>query len=69
MCLMAAQIAPGDRRIGISRDRLRRSYEEASYIRRRFTVLDLAMRLGVFDSAVGELFGPGGAWAAEGGRS
>jgi glycerol-1-phosphate dehydrogenase [NAD(P)+] len=55
--------------IGISRDRLRRSYEQAYYLRRRFTVLDLAMRLGVFHSALGELFGPGGAWSPEGGRS
>jgi glycerol-1-phosphate dehydrogenase [NAD(P)+] len=55
--------------IGISRDRLRRSYEEACYIRRRFTVLDFAMRLGVFESALDELFGPGGAWFPEGGRS
>src|SRR5439155_18622439 len=38
--------------IGISRDRLRLSYEQAYYIRRRFTVLDFAMRLGVFDSAL-----------------
>ena len=46
--------------IGISRDRLRLSYEQAYYIRRRFTVLDFAMRLGVMDSALDELFGPGG---------
>jgi len=44
--------------IGISRARLRRSYEEAYYIRRRFTVLDFAMRLGVFKSALDDLFGP-----------
>ncbi len=49
--------------IGISRERLRLSYEEAFYIRRRFTVLDLAMRLGVFRSALEELFGPEGAWS------
>jgi len=55
--------------IGISRDRLRRSYEEAYYIRRRFTVLDFAMRLGVFESALDELFEPGGAWFPEGSRS
>jgi glycerol-1-phosphate dehydrogenase [NAD(P)+] len=54
--------------IGISRERLRQSFEQAYYIRRRFTVLDLAMRLGVFDSALDELFGPQGVWATEGGR-
>jgi glycerol-1-phosphate dehydrogenase [NAD(P)+] len=46
--------------IGISRERLRRSYEQAYYIRRRFTVLDFAMRLGVFHSALDEVFAPGG---------
>jgi glycerol-1-phosphate dehydrogenase [NAD(P)+] len=45
--------------IGISRERLRVSYEQAYYIRRRFTVLDLAQRLGVFDSALNEMFRPG----------
>ncbi len=54
--------------IGISRDRLRASYEQAYYIRRRFTVLDFAIRLGVFEPALGELFGPAGAWSPEGGR-
>jgi glycerol-1-phosphate dehydrogenase [NAD(P)+] len=54
--------------IGISRDRLRLSYEQAYYIRCRFTVLDFAIRLGVFDPALDELFGPEGAWSAEGGR-
>jgi glycerol-1-phosphate dehydrogenase [NAD(P)+] len=55
--------------IGITRDRLRQSFEQAYYIRRRFTVLDFAIRLGVFGSALKELFGPGGAWPMEGGRS
>jgi len=49
--------------IGLSRDRLRGSYEQAYYIRRRYTVLDFAMRFGLFEAALGELFGPGGAWA------
>ena len=39
--------------IGISRDRLRQSYEQAYSIRRRFTILDLAMRLGLFEMALG----------------
>jgi glycerol-1-phosphate dehydrogenase [NAD(P)+] len=54
--------------IGIARDRLRHSYEQACAIRRRFTVLDFAARLGVLDSALDELFAPGGAWSSEGGR-
>jgi glycerol-1-phosphate dehydrogenase [NAD(P)+] len=44
--------------IGISRNRLRLSYKQAYYIRRRFTVLDFAMRIDSFDSALSELFGP-----------
>jgi glycerol-1-phosphate dehydrogenase [NAD(P)+] len=46
--------------IGISRDHLRLSYEQAYYIRRRFTVLDAAMRMGVLESALDGLFGPKG---------
>jgi glycerol-1-phosphate dehydrogenase [NAD(P)+] len=49
--------------IGISRECLRLSYEQAYYIRRRFTVLDVAMRMGVFELALDELFGPKGGWA------
>lgn len=49
--------------IGISRARLRESYEGASYIRRRFTVLDVAKRLGMFESALDQIFGPGGQWS------
>jgi glycerol-1-phosphate dehydrogenase [NAD(P)+] len=54
--------------IGISRDRLRTSYEQAYYLRRRYTVLDFAQRLGVTDSALDDLFGPGGPWSEGGSR-
>ena len=46
--------------IGISRDRLRLAYEQAYYIRRRFTVLDVAMRTGELELALDELFEPEG---------
>ena len=49
--------------IGISRDRLGLSYEQAYYIRRRFTILDLARHLGFMDSALHNLFGPEGPWS------
>ncbi len=49
--------------IGITRDRLRLSYEQAYFIRRRFTVLDFAMRLGLFHEALDELFRLGGPWS------
>jgi glycerol-1-phosphate dehydrogenase [NAD(P)+] len=48
--------------IGISRARLRETFGRAYYIRRRFTVLDLARRVGVFEPIPDRLFGPGGAY-------
>ena len=55
--------------IGISRERLRISYEQAYYIRRRYTVLDFvrAARRSS-DAALDGLFGPGGRWSGDGGR-
>lgn len=46
--------------IGISRERLRLSFEQAYYIRRRFTILDVVRRIGLFDDALARVFGPGG---------
>ena len=48
--------------IGISRTRLRESFGQAYWLRRRFTVLDLAVRCGLLGPALIELFGPGGPW-------
>jgi glycerol-1-phosphate dehydrogenase [NAD(P)+] len=48
--------------IGLSRERLRETFRRARYIRRRFTVLDLATRAGCLDDCLGALFGRGGAW-------
>lgn len=48
--------------IGIACTRLRDAFRRAYHIRRRFTVLDLAMRAGVLDDCVAQMFGPGGAW-------
>jgi glycerol-1-phosphate dehydrogenase [NAD(P)+] len=42
--------------IGISRDRLRRSYCQAYHIRRRFTVLDLARRTNLLEPALDRIF-------------
>jgi glycerol-1-phosphate dehydrogenase [NAD(P)+] len=55
--------------IGISRERLRRAYEQAYLIRRRFTVLDLATRLGLLGPALDARFGPRGAWPIPGAPS
>jgi glycerol-1-phosphate dehydrogenase [NAD(P)+] len=56
--------------IGISPARLRTSYMQCCYMRRRFTVLDVMQRLGIFDSALDNIFGPQGPWpiAGEGPR-
>jgi len=50
--------------IGISCKRLRESFRQAYYLRRRFTVLDLATRCGLLEPALGHLFGPAGPWPA-----
>lgn len=52
--------------IGISRERLRASYWQAFSIRRRFTVLDLAVRAGLLDRCLDCIFGPGGVWPVAG---
>ena len=48
--------------IGITRDRLRQSFWQAYYLRRRFTVLDLAARCALLEPALSHLFGPDGPW-------
>jgi glycerol-1-phosphate dehydrogenase [NAD(P)+] len=48
--------------INISRRRLRDSYRRALYIRRRFTVLDLADRCGMMDRWLDNIFAPGKVW-------
>jgi len=48
--------------IGISRERLRASFQQSYYLRRRFTVLDLAARCSLLEPALSHLFGPAGPW-------
>ena len=55
-----APVEPED--IGISRERLRESFQQSYYLRRRFTVLDLAARCNMLEPALSRLFGPAGAW-------
>ncbi|MCC6493168.1 MAG: sn-glycerol-1-phosphate dehydrogenase [Pirellulales bacterium] len=54
LCEAGAAYMP--EQIGISRDRLRRSYRQAYHIRRRFTVLDVARRAGLMDAALEQIF-------------
>lgn len=48
--------------IGLTRDRLRRSFRRAYHIRRRFTVLDVVIRTGLLDTCLDRLFGHSGPW-------
>jgi glycerol-1-phosphate dehydrogenase [NAD(P)+] len=48
--------------IGITREKLKETFVRAQYIRRRFTILDLAIRTGYLDQWLDELFGKEGIW-------
>jgi len=58
--LVGAPVEPEE--IGLSRARLRASFWRASLIRRRFTVLDVALRTGRLEPLLENLFGAGGPW-------
>jgi len=63
--LQAAGAPTEPEQIGISRERLRDSFWQAYCIRRRFTVLDLAVRAGVLDDCLAKIFGQHGVWPLE----
>lgn len=50
--------------IGISRDRLKLSYQQAQLIRQRYTVLDLALETGLWSACVTPLFEANAFWAS-----
>lgn len=60
LALVGAPTEPEE--IGITRRRLRETFIRAQYIRRRFTVLDLAVRTGYMGKWLDGLFGKGGVW-------
>ncbi len=51
--------------IGISRARLRETFIRAQFIRRRFTILDLAVRTNLTEKWLNRLFGTRGIWEIE----
>ncbi|MDQ3655414.1 MAG: iron-containing alcohol dehydrogenase, partial [Chloroflexota bacterium] len=51
------------RQIGLTLEQVRESYAAARWIRRRYTLHDLAYELGVLDDLVAEVFATGGYWA------
>jgi len=59
--LVGAPTRPSE--LGLTSDRLRQTFHRAYYLRRRFTVLDLAIRTQSLERCLDTLFGPGGAWA------
>ncbi len=60
--LRQAGAATEPEQIGITRRRLRESFRLAWHIRRRYTVLDLAVRVGCLEAGLDEIFGPSGPW-------
>jgi glycerol-1-phosphate dehydrogenase [NAD(P)+] len=60
--LQAAGAPTEPEQIGITRERLRESFWQAYFIRRRFTVLDLAVHAGLLDECLEEIFGARGLW-------
>jgi len=58
--LVGAPTEPED--IGMTRSQLREAFIRAQFIRRRFTVLDLAVRTGYLNKWLDELFSKGGIW-------
>jgi glycerol-1-phosphate dehydrogenase [NAD(P)+] len=61
LALVGAPTEP--EQIGLTRARLRDSFFRAYHIRRRFTVLDVAVRTGTLDALLDRLFGPDGVWS------
>ena len=63
--LRAAGAVHHPAQVGISLDKLRRTYYQAQTIRSRYTVLDVLFATGLLHSVVDSLFEPGGFWAEE----
>lgn len=51
--------------IGLGWQQFRDTYRRAQMIRKRYTALDLLLEADLLDELVGELFAPGGFWAAQ----
>jgi glycerol-1-phosphate dehydrogenase [NAD(P)+] len=60
LSLVGAPVNPED--IGITREYLRQTFVRAQYIRRRFTILDIAVRTNMLDKWLDQLFGKEGIW-------
>ena len=60
---LAAVGAPTEpEHIGITKEKLKKTFVSAQYIRRRFTILDVAVRTGYLNQWLDQLFGKDGIW-------
>lgn len=62
-CLKLVGAPTEPEQIGLTREYLRETYIRSQYIRRRFTILDLAVRTNKLDYWLDKLFGKGGVWS------
>jgi glycerol-1-phosphate dehydrogenase [NAD(P)+] len=60
--LRAAGCPTGPVEIGLGREDFAATYARARTIRKRYTVLDLALEAGILEECVNELFAPEGFW-------
>jgi len=58
--VIGAPTAPEE--VGVSRERLRASFIRAQHVRRRFTIFDLAVRMGCLETWLDQLFSSDGFW-------
>ncbi|HET7480518.1 MAG TPA: sn-glycerol-1-phosphate dehydrogenase [Rubrobacteraceae bacterium] len=63
--LRAAGCPTSPEEIGLSREEFKATYFRAQMLRRRYTILDLALETGILDECVEELFAPDGFWASD----
>ena len=63
--LRAAGCPTSPEEIGLSIEDFKATYRRAQMLRKRYTVLDVAVEAGILDECVEELFAPGGFWARD----
>lgn len=62
-CLKIMNVPTEPEEIGITKEYLRETFNRALYIRRRFTILDLAVRTNMMEKWLDEIFSANGIWS------
>ena len=62
--LQAAGCPTTPTEIGLDWDSFEKTYQRSQMLRKRYTVLDLAVETGILDECVEELFSPDGFWGS-----